>query len=56
MWQPRAAQWMVIWIAIFVGLLFGIVFEIGLVGFGVPVLLGALLVWLLQGKSGKSKD
>lgn len=56
MWQPREAQWLVIWIAVFVGLLFGIVFQTGFVGFGVPVLIGALLVWQLQGKSEKVRD
>jgi hypothetical protein len=52
MWQPRPAQWLVIWIAVFVGLLF----ETGLVEFGVPVLIGALLVWLLQRKSDKRRS
>ena len=54
--QPRPAQWLVIWIALFVGLLFGIVFQTGLLGFGVPVLVGVPLIWLLQRRSEKRKS
>ena len=48
MWHPNKTQWWVIWLAVILGLYFAI--DAGVVGFGVPVLIGALLVWQLEGR------
>ena len=54
MWQPNKAQWWVIWIAVGLGLLLALPGEAGIVGFGAPALIGALLVWQLEGKRSVS--
>jgi hypothetical protein len=47
-------QWWVIWIAVILGLFWSIALDGGAVGFGVPVLIGGLIVWQLQGRGVKN--
>jgi len=48
-WHPNGIQWAVIWTAVLLGLLFAA--NGGeLLGFGGPLLIGALLVWQLESK------
>jgi hypothetical protein len=52
MWQPNKSQWWVIWIAVALALLFA-ANGTGVVGFGGAILVGALLVWQIEGKRPK---
>jgi len=50
MWHPNQTQWWVILVAVILGLVFGQPGGGGIVGFAIPVLIGALLVWQLEGR------
>jgi hypothetical protein len=48
-WHPNGIQWAVIWTAVLGGLVIAGL-DGGYVAFGVAILIGALLVWQLEGK------